>query len=48
MKRRILTYSLFEAAQAAAAPGLTKEQEEFLNKYTKKQWSNFRSKGMEV
>ena len=33
-----MTYSLFEAGQAAAAPGLTKKQEEFLNKYTKGSW----------
>jgi hypothetical protein len=45
MKRRILTFSLFEAAQAAAAPGLTPEQEKFLNKHTKKRWFKYNSKG---
>ena len=45
MKRRILPFSLFEAAQAAAAPGLTPEQEKFLNKHTKKRWFKYNSKG---
>ena len=35
MSRRILTFSLFEAARTA---GLTQEQEEFLNKCTKGIW----------
>ena len=36
MSRRILTFSLFEAARTA---GLTQEQEEFLNKYTEGSWT---------
>jgi hypothetical protein len=36
MSRRILTFSLFEAARTA---GLTKKQEQFLNKFTKGTWS---------
>jgi hypothetical protein len=39
MKRRILSYSLFEAGQPAAASELSLEQKEFLNECTRGTWT---------
>ena len=39
MKRRILSFSLFEAGQPAAASGLSLEQKEFLNECTRGTWT---------
>ena len=39
MNRRILTFSLFEAGQPAAASGLSLEQKEFLNECTRGTWT---------